>query len=148
MFLNVRQTTLYQNVPFITAGPDGRPEVQRALFHYSYHSATRCLDLCTPDTGGRDGSLWWRLSWPAQPSLVREICSVIESSNPVPWDILEGCGRVAGTFSKEAADVYLCLIHVDGRQKPAQYCKTIILQIKNKDVFLKEPLCSSGRGHK
>ena len=33
MLLNVRQTTLYQNVPFITAGPDGRPEVQTALFH-------------------------------------------------------------------------------------------------------------------
>ena len=70
----------------------------------------------------------------AIPSQGNSLCDR-ESSNPVPWDILEGCGRVAGTFNKEGADVYLCLIHVDGRQKPAQYCKTIILQIKNKYVF-------------
>lgn len=35
-------------------------------------------------------------------------------------------GSGGGTY------IYMCLIHVDGLQKPTQYCNTIILQLKGK----------------
>ena len=35
-----------------------------------------------------------------------------------------------GRFKKERTYVYLCLIHVDVLQKPSQYCKSSILQLK------------------
>ena len=38
--------------------------------------------------------------------------------------------EVGGRLRREGAYVYLWLIHVDVWQKPAQYCKTIILQLK------------------
>ena len=37
-----------------------------------------------------------------------------------------------GGFRREATCVYLWLIHVDVWQKPKQYCKAIILQLKLK----------------
>jgi len=36
-----------------------------------------------------------------------------------------------GKFKREGTYVYLWLIHVDGWQKPTQYCKAIILQLKD-----------------
>ena len=54
------------------------------------------------------------------------------SSNPVIYDNLEGCnggGEVGGRFMREVIYIYLWLIHVDIWQKPAQYCKGIILQL-------------------
>ena len=47
-------------------------------------------------------------------------------------DNLEGWDGVGGRFKKEGLYVYLWLIHVDIWQKPAQYCKEIILQLKIK----------------
>ena len=49
-------------------------------------------------------------------------------------DNLEGWdGCVAGVgFKREGAYVYLCVIHVDVWQRPVQYCKAIILQLKKK----------------
>ena len=38
--------------------------------------------------------------------------------------------KVGGQFKKEGTYVYLWLIHVDVWQKPAQYCKATILQLK------------------
>ena len=57
-----------------------------------------------------------------------------ESSNSVLYDNLEdGLGwEVGGKFKKEGTYVYLWLIHVDVWQKPKQYCKAIILQLKLK----------------
>ena len=60
-----------------------------------------------------------------------------------------GMGReVRGQFKREGTHVYLQLIHGDVWQKPSQYCKAIILQLKLKlnkytecqvwYVFLKE----------
>ena len=44
-------------------------------------------------------------------------------------------GREMGEgFRKEETYIYLWLIHVDVWQKPTQYCKVIILQLK-KNVF-------------
>ena len=40
--------------------------------------------------------------------------------------------EMEGRFKKEKTYVYLCLIHVDVRQKPTQYCEVIILQLKMK----------------
>ena len=41
-------------------------------------------------------------------------------------------GRKMGRrFKKEGIYVYLWLIHVDVWHKPTQFCKTIILQLKN-----------------
>jgi len=42
---------------------------------------------------------------------------------------VEGGGR---DIQEGGADVYLWLIHVDIWQKPTQFCKEIILQLKNK----------------
>ena len=47
-------------------------------------------------------------------------------------DNLEGWDGVEGGFKKEETYVYLWLILVDVWQKPAKFCKTIILQLKNK----------------
>ena len=42
-----------------------------------------------------------------------------------------GMGRkVGGRFKREGTYVYLWLIHVDVWQKPTQFCKAIILQLK------------------
>ena len=38
--------------------------------------------------------------------------------------------RVRGRFKREGTYVYLWLIHTDVWQKPTQYCKAIILQLK------------------
>ena len=38
----------------------------------------------------------------------------------------KSCSKMEGTH------VYLWLIHTDALQKPSQYCKTIILQLKRK----------------
>ena len=38
-----------------------------------------------------------------------------------------------GGFRREGTYVYLWLIHVDVWQKPKQYCKAIILQLKYKN---------------
>ena len=40
--------------------------------------------------------------------------------------------EVGGRFKGEGTYVYLWLIHVDVWQKPTQFCKAIILQLKNK----------------
>ena len=47
-------------------------------------------------------------------------------------DNLEGWnGReVGGSFRRDGTYAYLHMIHVDVWQKPTQYCKTIILQLK------------------
>ena len=53
---------------------------------------------------------------------------------PGPCDNPEGWigWEVGVRFKRERACVYLWLIHVDVWQKPAQYCKAIALQLKNK----------------
>jgi len=38
--------------------------------------------------------------------------------------------EVGGIFKREGTYAYLWLIHVDEWQKPTQYCKTIIFQLK------------------
>ena len=46
-----------------------------------------------------------------------------------------GMGRlVGGRLKKEGTYVYLWLIHVDVWQKPTQFCKSIILQLKQINV--------------
>ena len=49
--------------------------------------------------------------------------------------------EVGGSSPREGTYVYLQLIHVGLWQKPAQYCKAIILQLKINDIFfLKEDI--------
>ena len=50
----------------------------------------------------------------------------------VLWDNLEDGVRreVRGGFRMEGIYVYLGPIHIDVWQKPSQYCKVIILQLK------------------
>ena len=38
--------------------------------------------------------------------------------------------QVRGRFTREGTYVHLQLIHVDMRQKPTQYCKAIMFQLK------------------
>ena len=42
---------------------------------------------------------------------------------------------MGGRFKREATYVYLWLIHADVWQKPTKFCKAIILQLKNKQIF-------------
>ena len=43
--------------------------------------------------------------------------------------------QVRGRFKREETHIYLWLIHVDVWQKPTQYCKAIILQLKMNTLF-------------
>ena len=60
--------------------------------------------------------------------------SIHEAGYPklVLWDNPEGCsGEGGGRMVQDAGiHVYSWLIHVDVWQKPPQYCKVIILQLK------------------
>ena len=59
-------------------------------------------------------------------------------------DNLEGCNVLGvGRKFQEGGDIciYIWLIHVDIWQKPTQYCKTIVLQLKT--IFLEERNMSS-----
>ena len=47
--------------------------------------------------------------------------------------------EVEGRFKREDTYVYLRLLHVDVWQKPTQYCKGIIYQLKTKKIFKKSP---------
>ena len=47
---------------------------------------------------------------------------------------LEGWNGMGGRFKREGTYVYLWLVHVDVWQKPIQYCKAIIHQLKIKGV--------------
>ena len=49
------------------------------------------------------------------------------SDNLEEWDEVV---KVGGRFKRERAYVYLWLTHVDIWQKPTQYCKVIIFQLK------------------
>lgn len=62
-------------------------------------------------------------------------------------DNRDGWWEVAGRFKKEGMYVYLWLMHVNVRQKPARYCKAFILQLerKFKKRNTKNPLCWSYR---
>ena len=54
------------------------------------------------------------------------------------WD---GVGGSRGRFKRKGTSVYLWLIHADVWQKPTQYCKAIILQLKiNKFLKVKKSL--------
>ena len=57
------------------------------------------------------------------------------SSNWVLCDNLgSGMGwEVGRRFNREETYVYLWLIHADASEKPIQYCKAIILQLKIKN---------------
>ena len=50
------------------------------------------------------------------------------NSKLVLWDNLGRCDGVGGKFKRTC--VYLWLIHADVWQKPTQYCKAIVLQLK------------------
>ena len=51
---------------------------------------------------------------------------------------------VGGRFMREGTYVYLWLIHVGAWQKPTQYCKAIILQLKM-DILKKKKTPRSDR---
>ena len=54
--------------------------------------------------------------------------------------MLKGLDGVGGgrEVQNEGTYVYLWLIHVDVRQKPVQYCKAIVLQLKINKLIFKE----------
>ena len=47
----------------------------------------------------------------------------------------DGIGWEVGGRFKEGTYAYLWLIHADVQQKPTQYCKAIILQLKINNFF-------------
>ena len=54
--------------------------------------------------------------------------------------MLKGLDGVGGgrEVQNEGTYVYLWLIHADVRQKPVQYCKAIVLQLKINKLIFKE----------
>ena len=75
------------------------------------------------------------------PSVAMRICRELK---PVLCDNLEGWDgigvgmgwKVGGRFKRKGTYVYLWLVHVDVWQKPTQYYKAIILQLKIKLVWI------------
>ena len=67
------------------------------------------------------------------------ICSVTKGAQPRALEQPRGVGwggmewEIEAGFRREGTFVYLWLIHVDVWQKPTQYCKAIILQLKKTD---------------
>ena len=57
-------------------------------------------------------------------------------------DDLEGWDEAGGNFKREGVYVYLWLIHVDIWQKPRQYYKAIIFQLKRNFFKKKRTLLS------
>ena len=76
----------------------------------------------------------WYIKWIASGNLLYDA----RNSKPVLCDHLEvGDGLWGGReVQEEGTCVHLGLIHVDAWQKPAQYCKALILQLKI-NVFFK-----------
>ena len=54
-----------------------------------------------------------------------------EARGGIGWEVGE-------RFKKEGTYLYLWLIHVDVWQKPIQYCKAIVLQLKINKLIFKE----------
>ena len=52
--------------------------------------------------------------------------------------------KVGGRFKREGTYVYLWLIHVDAWQKPTQYCKAIILQLKINKIKSQKQITKTG----
>ena len=63
------------------------------------------------------------------------------------YDSLEGWSEMGGVLKREVTYVliHLWLIHVDVWQRPIQYCKAIILQLKNerKRVVSSAKICAA-----
>ena len=58
------------------------------------------------------------------------ICSMTQGTQTGTLQLPRGVGR-GGRFNREGTYGYLWLIHVDVWQKPTQFCKATILQLKN-----------------
>ena len=55
---------------------------------------------------------------------------------------------MGGRFKREATYIYLWLIHIVSCEKPTQYCKAIILQLKiNKFLKINSPHADSERNN-
>ena len=65
------------------------------------------------------------------------ICCVIQVTPPGLCNNLQWWDG-GGRFKREGIEVNLWLIHVDVWQKPTQYCKAIILQLKINTFNYKE----------
>ena len=48
--------------------------------------------------------------------------------------------EMGGRFKREGIYVYLWLIHVEVWQKTTKFCKAIIFQLKNKQIFFKKKI--------
>ena len=48
--------------------------------------------------------------------------------------------EMGGRFKREGTYIYLWLIHVDVWQKPTQFCKAFILQLKNNFLKIKKKI--------
>ena len=59
----------------------------------------------------------------------RAKCSVTTQRRGIGWE-------VEGSFKREGTYICLWLIHVDVWQKPTQYCKASIFQLKINNFFL------------
>ena len=77
-----------------------------------------------------------RVTWKQTLSYVKQIdsgvCSVTQGTQTGLCNNLEGWDRPGGGREVQEAgvQVYIWLIHIDVWQKPTQYCKAIILQLK------------------
>ena len=95
---------------------------------------TQRTDIWTGWAGGRKEMVGCmeRVTWKHALPYVKQVTNgnlLYDSGNSNQGSVMTQRGdRVGG--GKEGTCIYLWLIHVDVRQKPTQYCKAIILQVK------------------
>ena len=92
------------------------------------------------ERGGRRGWKYMeRVTRKLTLSYIKQVANgnLLYDSGNSNWDYVTtqrgGMGREkGGSFKREGTQVHLWLINVDVWQKPTQFCKAIILQLKNK----------------
>ena len=76
--------------------------------------------------------LAWKIPWTEEPDrLVHWVAKSQTQLSNFTFTFIDLAGQeVGGNFKRQGTYIYLRLIHVDVRQKPAQYCKAITTQLK------------------
>ena len=86
---------------------------------YGKSNMETSITMCKIDSGW-EFAVWLR-------KLKQRLCVNLEG-----W-----MGReMGGRFKRQGIDVYLWLIHVEVGQKTTKFCKSIILQLKKKNILI------------
>ena len=139
----------------------GSDTTERLHFHFSLSctgegngNPLQCSCLENP----RDGGAWWAAVYGVEQSPTRLKRLSSSSSRKLLYNkgISAWCSvmtlkggpgaEVGGRFKREGSYVYLQLIHPGVQKKPTQYCKAIILQLKQIFKKILKPNIDKTRG--